>query len=440
VRLTPPVGTEVVEVGNDLPSRAMSRADPFISGIITPEEGWLLQREKLLAWLRLAFAIVAIAVVQLNPSRTIRFPTLSVFSLWSFLIYSLLILELVRRQKITSKKIGIITACLDSVWIFLIVFSTGGTRTPFFFYFSFPILSASLRWGIKGSVLVALVVVGLYGLIRFSMAAESFERPMGIDTLLVRSIYLIILAYIFGFISDFEKKQNQRLLALSDTAIKAAAIQERRRITYEIHDGILQSLATIILRLESCRSRLLDSQDELHRDIEGIENFTRTSMTEIRNFLAGKDTQPFTPGTLIEKLREEMKFLQESLGLEVILESEPEDPSLPNRVEREVYYALREALANVTKHSHASRAEIRITQTPNLLQASLKDNGVGFDQDNRRNRSRLGLSGMEDRIKKTGGRLSIKSSPGLGTTVSFAVPLMETKESIEASMETLSNI
>jgi signal transduction histidine kinase len=418
----------------------MSRADPSTADIITPEEGWLLQREKLLAWLRLAFAIVAIVVIQLNPSRTIRFPTLSVFSLWSFLIYSLLILELVRRQKITSKKIGMITACLDSVWIFLIVFSTGGTRTPFFFYFSFPILSASLRWGTKGSVLVALVGVSLYGLIRFSMAAEGFETPMAVDTLLVRSIYLITLAYIFGFVSDFEKKQNQRLLALSDTAIKAAATQERRRITYELHDGILQSLATIILRLESCRRRLLDSQDELRRDIEGVEDFTRTSMTEIRNFLAGKDTQPFTPGTLIEKLREEMKFLQQSLGLEVILESEPEDPSLPHQIEREVYYALREALTNVTKHSHASRAEIQITQTPNLLHASLKDNGVGFDQDNRRNRSRLGLSSMEDRIKKIGGRLNIKSSPGLGTTISFAIPLMETRESIEASMETLSNI
>ncbi len=417
----------------------MSRAEPSTSDMITPEEGWLLQREKLLAWLRVAFAIVAVIVIQLNPSRTTRFPTLSVFSLWSFVVYSLFVLELVRRQKTISKKIGIITACLDSVWIFLIVFSTGGTRTPFFFYFSFPVLSASLRWGTKGSVFVALVGVTLYGSIRFSMAAESFERPMGIDTLLVRSLYLIALAYIFGFVSEFEKRQNQRLLALSDTAVKAAAIQERRRITYELHDGILQSLATIILRLESCRNGLLGSQKEVRRDIEGIEDFTRNSMTEIRNFLAGKETQPLTPGTLIEKLRDELKFLQQSLGLEVILESEPEDLNLPHPIEREVYYALREGLTNVTKHSHASRVEIQITQRPDVLEASLKDNGVGFEQDNQKNRSRLGLSGMEDRIKKTGGRLTIKSSPGLGTTVMFSIPLVETRESIEGPRKTLSN-
>jgi signal transduction histidine kinase len=415
----------------------MSRATPSPRDTITPEEGWLLQREKLLAWLRVAFAIVAVVVIQLNPSRTARFPTLSVFSLWSFLAYSLFILELVRRQKVASKKIGIITTCFDSIWIFLIVFSTGGTRTPFFFYFAFPILAASLRWGTKGSVLVALVGVTLYGLIRFSMAAESFETPMGIDTLLVRSLYLIVLAYIFGFVSEFEKRQNRRLLALSDTAVKAAAIQERRRITYELHDGILQSLATIILRLESCRSRLIDSQKDLRQEIEDIENFTRNSMTEIRNFLAGKETQPLTPGTLIEKLRDELKFLQQSLGLEVILESKPDDPSLPDYIEREVYYALREALTNVTKHSHASRVEIQITQAPDLLEASLKDNGVGFDQDNQKNRSRLGLSGMADRIKKIGGRLNIKSSPGLGTMVMLTIPLVETRKSIP--LETLSD-
>ena len=410
--------------------KTMSRATPFPRDIITPEEGWLLQREKLLAWLRVAFAIVAVVVIQLNPSRTARFPTLSVVSLGSFLFYSLFILELTRRRTMISKKIGIFTACLDSMFIFLIVFSTGGTRTPFFFYFSFPVLTASLRWGTKGSVFVAFVGVSLYGLIRYSMAAESLATPMAIDTLLVRSMYLIALAYIFGFVSEFEQKQNQRLLALSETAVKAAAVQERRRITYELHDGILQSLATIILRLESCRSRLLESQKELSRDIEGVEDFTRNSMTEIRNFLAGKETQPLTPGTLIEKLRDELEFLQQSLGMEVILESEPEDPCMPDYIEREVYYALREALTNVTKHSHASRVEIHITQGPDLLEASLKDNGVGFDQDNQKNRSRLGLSGMGDRIKKIGGRLSVKSSPGLGTTVMLAIPLVETSKSI----------
>ena len=89
------------------------------------------------------------------------------------------------------------------------------------------------------------------------------EAPIGIDTLLVRSLYLIVLAGIFGYISEFERKQNQRLLSLSRTASEVATLQERRRIMFELHDGILQSLATVILRLEGCRRRPADSQQDV---------------------------------------------------------------------------------------------------------------------------------------------------------------------------------
>jgi hypothetical protein len=101
---------------------------------ITPEEGWLLRRERAVALLRVAFAAVAVVVIQLNPSRAARFPTLSSLSLVSFLIYSLVILSLAWRKQLTSTAVGIATTCFDVFWIAAIVFATGGTRTPFFFY------------------------------------------------------------------------------------------------------------------------------------------------------------------------------------------------------------------------------------------------------------------------------------------------------------------
>jgi signal transduction histidine kinase len=86
---------------------------------------------------------------------------------------------------------------------------------------------------------------------------------------------------------------------------------------------------------------------------------------------------------------------------------------------------LREGLTNVTRHSHASRVEIQLTQTNGTVQGTLSDNGVGFTQKNlsdQRDQNRFGLAGMERRIKKIGGELAIKSSPGKGTMLSFAVP------------------
>jgi signal transduction histidine kinase len=390
---------------------------------MTPEAGWVLQRERAVAWLRVVFAVLGIVVIQLNPSRAARYPSFSSFSLVTFFFYSLGILYLARRNKLESTAVGIVVTCLDVLWIAAMVFSTGGTRTPFFFYYTFPVITASVRWGLKGSIPAAFVGVAIYASIRLSLAAESIVAPIGIDTLLVRSLYLIVLGGIFGYVSEFERNQNHRLLLLSRTASEVAALQERRRILFELHDGILQSLATVILRLEGCRGRIPDFRQDIAGEIRSIEDLARDSMKQVRLFLSGQDTQPLVAGTLIEKLREEARFLHEGMGLDVILESDPEDINLPPETEREVYYVLREALTNVTRHSHASKVEIYLAKKNGTLKGSLSDNGVGFMREDQVSDKRFGLTTMAQRISKTGGELWVKSSPGHGTNISFIVLL-----------------
>jgi signal transduction histidine kinase len=387
------------------------------------EEGWIRQRERAVACLRVAFAVLAVAVIQLNPSRVARFPALSIFSLYSFLIYSLFALYFAWKNRRGSASVGTITTALDVVWLSVIVYSTGGTRTPFFFYYSFPVITASLRWGIKGSIPVALAGVAGYAFVRITLAAEAEVTPIGIDTIVVRGLYIIVLACIFGYISEFERKQNQRLLALSKTASEVAALQERRRIMFELHDGILQSLATLILRLEGCRKRIPASEKELTGELQSVEDLTRDSMKQIRQFLSGKDSTPLVAGTIMERLREEAQFLRDGMGLDVILESDPENLELPQEIEREIYYALREGITNVTRHSHASKVEIQLSRTNGSLTGSVTDNGVGFDRSDQNSGHGFGLSGMEQRVKKIGGELSVKSSPGQGTNISFSVTL-----------------
>src|SRR5574341_2213851 len=107
---------------------------------MTPEDQWLLQKERVLAWVRLGFSLAAILVIQLNPARAAKFPLLSHLSLISFFLYSLFILYLANRATVVSRKIGIVTTCLDLPWISLMVFSTGGSRAPFFVYYLFPVI------------------------------------------------------------------------------------------------------------------------------------------------------------------------------------------------------------------------------------------------------------------------------------------------------------
>ncbi len=392
---------------------------------MTPQDQWILQKERALAWLRVGFAVVALGVIQLNPLRVARFPALSMSSLGAFFIYSLIVVCLIRKDKLPAATIGPTTTCLDLFWISVIVFSTGGTRTPFFIYYSFPVIAASSRWGIRGSVAVAAISDALYGAIRLTLTAETMEGPLGIDTILVRGIYLLVLACIFGVLSEFEKKQNQKLLALSKTAAEVATLDERRRISQELHDGLLQALATHLLRLEICRKHLLESPKELNRELQSIEEATRNSMKVIRQFLGGKEIQHFPPGMLLERLREDLKFLRDSLGLNVILETSPEDLYLPESAEPVVYYVLREGLMNIIRHAHASRADVVLRLSDGRLSGWLRDDGVGFEvpSSDSINGNRLGLHGMKDRIEKAGGELKIQSSPGNGTKISFALPL-----------------
>jgi signal transduction histidine kinase len=240
-------------------------------------------------------------------------------------------------------------------------------------------------------------------------------------------IYLLVLAYIFGYISEFEKKQNQKLMALYKTASEVATQEERKRIARELHDRLLQVLGSLTLRLEACRRHLLGSTKELEAELALMEESTRSSIQEIRSFLSGKVIEPFTPGTLLERVREEMRFLRDGLGLRVILDVETEDLALAPQVECELYYVLREGLMNIARHAQASKVQIHLRQVGSEIQGSLEDDGIGFDVAKLTDSS-YGLSSMRERIQRAGGRFSVESSPGNGTTIAFRVPTLVSGE------------
>ncbi len=212
------------------------RLDTHRKQTITLDDQWLFEKERVLAWLRAGFALVALVVIQFNPLRVARYPILSHVFLIAFFLYSLIILYLARRERTEPRKIGLITTCLDLIWVSSIVFTTGAAQTPFFAYYFFPVITASSRYGIKGGLSAALVGVVLYGFIRLYFV---WDNPISIDLFIVRAVYLVFLAYIFGLLSEFERKQNRKLLALSKTAGEVAMLEERRRIARELHDGLL---------------------------------------------------------------------------------------------------------------------------------------------------------------------------------------------------------
>jgi signal transduction histidine kinase len=101
---------------------------------------------------------------------------------------------------------------------------------------------------------------------------------------------------------------------------------------------------------------------------------------------------------------------------------------LPEHVEIALYRIAQEALQNVQKHAAARAVRITFRVRSGLARLEVSDDGTGFDPIAARDGGGYGLHGMAERAELVGGRLSVRSRPGLGTTVAVAVPAMALRE------------
>jgi len=101
-----------------------------------------------------------------------------------------------------------------------------------------------------------------------------------------------------------------------------------------------------------------------------------------------------------------------------------------------VYFCCLEALQNAAKHSEASRVAVRLWREPGRLAFSVADDGRGFDP--AQTSMGTGVQGMADRIAALGGTLELRSSPGVGTTVTGRIPHGNNSEGHRPEQATLS--
>src|SRR6185295_1075654 len=128
------------------------------------------------------------------------------------------------------------------------------------------------------------------------------------------------------------------------------------------------------------------------------------------------------PGTLMQRLKDELRFLQ-GLGIEILLDADPDDLDLPPEIESELYYVLREALTNITRHAHATTVTVQLQQKNDRVDGSIEDNGVGADLSQAVLGDRVGMASMRDRVEKKGGRFELRSSTEPGFQIVFSLPL-----------------
>jgi signal transduction histidine kinase len=220
-----------------------------------------------------------------------------------------------------------------------------------------------------------------------------------------------------------KNKPNSKI-TLRSTAAVAAVQEERRRISRELHDRVLQLLTSIQLRSELCLNELMSKPGELERELKTIADAAHKAATEIRSLLLEKQPAAnLAAGSLERRLKEEMDIFRARTGLKLKFECAIGAHDLPYEVEQELYFALREGIINAIRHSRATELNLSLTQDQTTCRAGLRDNGVGFDKTSTAGSGGFGLKGMRERIEKVGGHLAIETAPGKGTHIAIAVPL-----------------
>lgn len=201
--------------------------------------------------------------------------------------------------------------------------------------------------------------------------------------------------------------------------VVAAQESERRRLAADIHDAITQRLVSLTFHLDAANA--LATGTDAAGELERARELADLALDEARAAIAG-----LRPPVLDDLgLADGLTSLARSIGqLEVRVDAA--ECQLPEHVEIALYRIAQEALQNVIKHAQASgvRVELRCDGTRALL--SISDDGRGFAVENWREGGppdgSYGLRSMTERAELVGGRLEVRSRPGIGTTVSAVVP------------------
>lgn len=205
--------------------------------------------------------------------------------------------------------------------------------------------------------------------------------------------------------------------------IANAVIEERQRISRELHDRVLQLLSSARLRAESSRRHLLNKRIALEEELLTIEENIDKAIIEIRNLLTeNQNPEELQAGSLERRLKKELEIFCARTGFKLDFQCAIGVQNLPPVIERELYFTVREGILNAVRHSRASELHLTLTTTPEGCEARLRDNGVGFEPASGDNSGHYGLRGMKERIRKLGGKISVDTSPGKGTDIQITVP------------------
>jgi signal transduction histidine kinase len=220
-----------------------------------------------------------------------------------------------------------------------------------------------------------------------------------------------------------EKTRHEEALARMVEKVVMAQEEERRRIAYDVHDGIAQLVVSAKQHVETCRDLLGADPDRAARELALTGERLERAIVETRRVLMALRPSAVDSLGLVEAVRRSLDDAARELGWSIRFSEDLGDERLPPAVETAVFRILQEALANAQRHAEGQNLAVDLRRAGDWLQLEVRDDGIGFAVDSEARARGLGLSGMRERARLLGGTCRIESRPGRGTSVSLRLPL-----------------
>lgn len=207
--------------------------------------------------------------------------------------------------------------------------------------------------------------------------------------------------------------------------ILTAQEEERKAISRELHDDVMQMLVAINFELSALAVSLPGDSNRLFEKIAGSRRVIEESIKAVHRFARGLRPTVLDDLGLIPALKDYIKTLTGRKQFTIRLSTCKQVEALGSAERTALFRVAQEALTNVDRHAHATTVCVVISKLPGSIRLEISDNGESFSVEKvlfARNPKRLGLVGMRERIEMVGGQLTIESTPELGTRLRVDVP------------------
>jgi len=288
------------------------------------------------------------------------------------------------------------------------------------------VCALSVRWSI--------VVAAIFGGGLFLQVEPGFRDASVAVSVLVSSVIMVLLSYLFFSISRRSEERRLLIGELEETRAELAAsereagrLAERHRLARDIHDTLAQGFTSIVMLLEAAEAELVADPHKARIHIDQARSTARGSLTEARSLVWALRPDRLIESSLVEAVQSVVDQLGEETPTRAGFVVTGEPRQLPAVTDECILRVTQEALANVRKHADASRVTVTLSYLDDGLVLDVRDDGVGFEPaifaaTGDGLLGGVGLQLMLDRVEQLGGTRVIESSAGDGTSVVVQLP------------------